>query len=288
MGKKIIILAVIFAVAMVRPMTARGEEKRLPEEIRAFQYSWHTLTYPERDVVAYPARALKLMGIKKGDIVIDVNPGPGYWAFKIAKAVGPSGRVIGLQVCEFECDKMDAWVKNALADKKWNPYGNVIFRKDIGRIMLPNDSADVVLVSLCAFLTRNPDDIDPDGEVFSRTAGFQEQERILRDIYRVLKPGGRLVVIDILDTDVLRKRVPEGCEKENFFMSAERVDDVVKNYERIGFRKKAEYGIYRGPRHISDIRKVESSKNFKAEEWRAKITFASEKFFLVLEKPPAD
>lgn len=284
--KKTVLISWVFIVlAAVLPAAGSENEENVPLDIKTFRNTWRTLLYRERDIVACPRNAVKLMGVRRGDVVVDINPGPGYWTFKLAEAVGPAGKVIGLQVCEFDDLPMDAWIKETMSQKNRNPYGNVSFRKSSDSEVVPDNSVDVVLVSLCALLLRKEDTVDPNGQIFSRSAAFAQHSRTLKDIYRMLKPGGKMAVIDILDTDALRKLVPKEGEKEVFFMSAERVEDVVRNYERIGFRKTAEYGIYRGNKQLRNIKKIENSENFKKTEWRARITFASEQFFVIFEKP---
>ena len=258
---------------------------------KSFSEGWRTLLLPERDIVSYPNKVIKLIGIRPGDVVVDVDPGPGYWTFKLAKAVGPSGKALGVQVCELDCKEMNEWVAATVSDRKINPYNNVEFRKgQAHNIDLPADSVDVVFISLCAVLLKNRDMICSDGRPLSENRDFQGQEELLRSIHTALKPGGKLVVIDLLDTAAVEpylSNIDPNYKKDPVFaIVADGVDDVISNYKRIGFKVVAEYPIFKGTAYLKDVEKVRKSKNFKGLFWRYKPTFDSEKFFLVFEKFP--
>ncbi len=121
-------------------------------------------------------------GIKAGDTVVDLGSGVGIDCFVAAKLVGPKGKVIGIDLTEdmlAKANKYKAIVAQNLG------YDVVEFRKGlIESIPLEAQSADVVL-SNCVV------NLSPD------------KEKVLNDVRRVLKIGGRAVISDIVsDRDV--------------------------------------------------------------------------------------
>jgi len=150
--------------------------------------------YTRQDLASLPEEAnlglgcgapLRHLGLAAGETVLDLGSGAGVDAFLAAREVGPSGRVIGVDMTPAMLDKARANVRKAGVD-------NVEFRE--GRLeSLPVETASVDAVTSNCVINLVPDK----GAVFAEVA-------------RVLKPGGRLVISDI----ILDGELPEAVAKD--------------------------------------------------------------------------
>jgi arsenite methyltransferase len=152
------------------------------------------LGYRPQDLAAVPEGANLGLGCgapigfldpRPGETVLDLGSGPGLDAFLAARAVGPRGRVIGV-------DMTPRMIERARAGARQAGFANVEFRE--GRLeALPVEDASVDAVTSNCVINLVPD-----------------KAAVFREVARVLRPGGRMVVSDI----VVEGPLPEAVARD--------------------------------------------------------------------------
>ncbi|MFC1711520.1 arsenite methyltransferase [Patescibacteria group bacterium] len=152
-----------------------------------------------------------ITSLKLGEVVLDLGSGAGFDAFLAVSRVGKKGKVIGV-------DMTDEMLEKARENAKKNNFNNVEFRKgDIEDLPVEDNEVDVV-ISNCVI------NLAPD------------KEKVFRETYRVLKPGGRLMVSDV----VLTKPLPDEIKNDDKLLSgcvsgAILKQDYLKLLKKTGF-----------------------------------------------------
>ena len=98
---------------------------------------------PERIESERPEELLDLLGITEGDVVADIGAGPGFFSLRAAERVGPTGKVLAVDVQPEMIDGLTMMMKRF-------GYENIVpILGDVDDPQLPTDSVDHVLIVHC-------------------------------------------------------------------------------------------------------------------------------------------
>jgi arsenite methyltransferase len=150
-----------------------------------------------------------LAQLKPGETVLDLGSGGGIDVLLSARRVGPTGKAFGL-------DMTDEMLSLARQNQEKAGIGNVEFLKgEIEHIPLPDNSVDVIISNCVINLSSDKD-------------------RVLKEAFRVLKPGGRFAVSDV----VTRGQVPEGV-RQNMLLWVGCIAGALDDYQYVAKLAKA-------------------------------------------------
>lgn len=128
-----------------------------------------------------------LASIKQGETILDLGSGAGFDCFLAAKETGETGKVIGV-------DFTPEMIEKAKINAQKGNYKNVEFiNGDIENLPIADNSIDLVISNCVINLSS-------------------QKEQVFKEIYRVLKPGGRMMISDIVQLKELPKSVTESID----------------------------------------------------------------------------
>jgi arsenite methyltransferase len=187
----------------------KKEEERIASEIG---YSKEDIAkFSEANLGLGCGNPVAMAEMNEGDFVLDLGSGAGFDCFLAARLVGEKGKVFGV-------DMVPEMIEKAISNAEMYGYANVDFKLgDIESLPLEDNSVDIV-ISNCVI------NLAPD------------KDRVFAEAYRVLKPGGKFFVSDI----VLLEDLPADIQNNPVFLTGCVAGALLKNdylakIEKAGF-----------------------------------------------------
>ena len=153
-----------------------------PPKLRAFLARMEA---PDRGRWQRPARVVRALGLRRGQTACEIGAGSGYFALRLARAVGPRGRVFAVEAEPRILEVLGRRVQRARA-------------RNVTPVLALDD--DPLLPAACCDLAL----------LVNTYHHFADGPAYLRKLARALRPGGRIVTVDFH-----RKRTPVGPPVEH-------------------------------------------------------------------------
>jgi arsenite methyltransferase len=180
----------------------------------------HGMGYSAAETQAVPTGAnlglgcgnpIAIASLQPGEVVLDLGSGAGFDCFLAAQAVGASGQVIGV-------DMTPEMLRKARENAVKSGYTNVEFRLgEIEHLPVADQTVDVI-ISNCVI------NLSP------------EKLQVYRDAFRVLKPGGRLAISDVVTTAPFPEAVKSDLALRACCVAgASLIDEVEQMLSEVGF-----------------------------------------------------
>ena len=179
------------------------------------------LGYSKEDLLSVPEGADMGLGcgnpkalaeLKAGETVVDLGSGGGFDAFLAANEIGHSGHVIGV-------DMTPDMISKARANATKAQYSNVEFRLgEIEHLPVADNSIDVIMSNCVINLSPN-------------------KQQVFNDAYRVLKPGGRLAISDVVSSTELPEDIKNNTTLYSACVSgASSIQELTELMQQAGFK----------------------------------------------------
>ena len=181
-----------------------------------------TIGYSQKDLENIPLESslglgcgnpVALASLRKGEVVLDLGSGAGIDVFLASKKVGETGKVIGV-------DMTEEMIKRAKKTAMERDYKNVEFRLgEIESLPIEDESVDVV-ISNCVI------NLCPD------------KNKAFKEIFRVLKQNGRLMISDLVTSQELPQEVRKSFDAwAGCIGGALKKDNYLRHTKDVGFSK---------------------------------------------------
>lgn len=156
---------------------------------------------------------LSIAELKPGETVLDLGSGAGFDCFLAARNVGSQGKVIGI-------DMTAHMIRKAIRNAKQGHYNNIDFyQAEIEHLPFPAESVDVIISNCVINLS-------------------QDKFQVFKEAYRVLKPGGRLAISDVMASSALPEEVLADLSLHSACIAGVMHPDQLNQYlQDAGFRQ---------------------------------------------------
>jgi arsenite methyltransferase len=220
-----------------------------------------TVSLPEEVVLASLGcgNPTALAELKEGETVLDLGSGGGIDVLLSARRVGPSGKAYGL-------DMTDDMLALARENQRKASAENVEFLKgEIEHIPLPDNSVEVIISNCVINLSADKD-------------------RVLREAFRVLKPGGRFAVSDVVTRGAIPEAIRQdmllwaGCIAGALEENDYRMRLAAAGFEAIGIEPTRVYDV-------EDAREFLTSRNVDVDAIAAEVAGKFMSAFVRAKKP---
>lgn len=177
--------------------------------------------YTEEDILNLPTEAnmglgcgnpIAIASLQEGEVVLDLGSGGGFDCFLARRHVGETGYVIGV-------DMTPDMIKLARKNAEKSGHTNVEFRLgEIEHLPVPDSSVNVIISNCVINLSL-------------------DKKQVFKDAFRVLKPGGRLSISDVVATAQLPENIKEDLALiASCIGGAEYVEDIKAMLQNAGFK----------------------------------------------------
>jgi ubiquinone/menaquinone biosynthesis C-methylase UbiE len=167
-GKAIGQALILFLFAACAAAQVAHQQQHPPQDLKEYIAR---LEDPSRDQWQQPEKVMKALAIEPGQTIADLGSGPGYFTLRFARAVGPKGKVFGIDVAP----GMLAFLKKQARAEHLMNIQTILAKPGDPKLLL--DSVDLIFI--CDTLHH-----------------ISHRAEYLSLLFRALKPGGRLVNID--------------------------------------------------------------------------------------------
>jgi len=152
-----------------------------------------------------------LASLREGETVVDLGSGGGVDCFLAANKVGSRGKVIGIDMTPEMIDK-------ARENARKSNHSNVEFRLgEIENLPVADNTADAIISNCVINLAPN-------------------KKKVFAEVFRVLKPGGRIMISDIVLTKELPEAVKKGAHPASCVQGAIMKDKYIETIRNTGFK----------------------------------------------------
>jgi predicted methyltransferase len=219
----------ILALAAAAPAVAAGPKVPPADLAAAVAADGRPEEARKLDESRRPAEVLAFMGLRRGDVALDLFTGSGYWAELMARAVGPRGGVLAWEPANF----YDAKTKQGWAELKARSPNAGLMVTPADAFSLPASAFDFVMLNLNYH------------DTYWQSAKFKfpriDPAAFLATLHASVKPGGIVAVIDHV--------ADPGGDTREVVEKLHRIDPAVlrADFERAGFVLEAESNLLRNP-----------------------------------------